>query len=123
VLLELSRPEFAQRSLSDETAREVEEHRRATREALVALNEEVVRRVRSIERAEAAGWSFIREKEMRRAIEAAEQSLRSVRDDSALEGPVKPDAGAELAEHTHSVVEAYRELTSRFRIDPPAPQR
>jgi hypothetical protein len=122
VLVELSRPEFAQRSRSDETAREVEEHRRATRAALVALNEEIARRVGGIERAEAAGWSFIREKEMRRAIHAAEESLRSVRpeDTGVVAGAARADAGAELAEHTQSVVEAYRELTARFRIDPPA---
>jgi hypothetical protein len=122
VLVELSRPEFAQRSRSDETAREVEEHRQATRAALVTLNEEIARRVAGIERAEAAGWSFIREKEMRRAIHAAEESLRTVRpeDSGVVAGAARVDAGAELAEHTQSVVEAYRELTARFRIDPPA---
>jgi hypothetical protein len=123
VLLELSRPEFAQRSRTDETAREVEEQRRATRAALVTLNEEVARRVGGIQRAEVAGWVFIREKEMRRAIQAAEESLRSVRDEdpAAAAGVAKPDAGAELAEHTQSVVEAYRELTTRFRASPPDP--
>jgi hypothetical protein len=122
ILVELSRPEFAQRSQSDETAREVEEHRRATRAALVMLNEEIARRVAGIERAEAAGWSFIREKEMRRAILAAEESLRGVRteDSGVLAGVTRADAGAELAEHTQSVVEAYRELTARFRTEPPA---
>ena len=122
ILVELSRPEFAQRSQSDETAREVEEHRRATRAALVTLNEEIARRVAGIERAEAAGWSFIREKEMRRAILAAEESLRGVRaeDSAVVAGVARVDAGAELAEHTQSVVEAYRELTARFRTDPPA---
>jgi hypothetical protein len=123
VLVELSRPEFAQRSRTDDTAREVEEHRRATREALVTLNEEIARRVGGIQRAEAAGWTFIREKEMRRAIRAAEESLRNVRDEDAAAATVtevaRPDAGAELAEHTQSVVEAYRELTTRFRISPP----
>jgi hypothetical protein len=122
ILVELSRPEFAQRSHSDETAREVEEHRRATRAALVTLNEEIARRVAGIERAEAAGWSFIREKEMRRAIHAAEESLRGVRaeDSGVVAGTARADPGAELAEHTQSVVEAYRELTARFRTDPPA---
>ena len=120
-LVELSRPEFAQRSRSDDTAREVEEHRRATRAALVTLNEEIARRVAGIQRAEAAGWSFIREKEMRRAIYAAEESLRNVRtDENGVPGAqARPDPGAELAEHTQSVVEAYRELTARFRIEPP----
>jgi hypothetical protein len=120
VLVELSRPEFAQRSHTDQTAREVEEHRRATRAVLVTLNEEIARRVAAIERAEAAGWSFIREKEMRRAIHAAEESLRSVRDeDVTASGALpQPDAGRELAEHTQSVVDAYRELTAHFRIDP-----
>jgi hypothetical protein len=123
VLVELSRPEFAQRSRTDETAREVEEHRRATRAALVTLNEEVARRVGGIQRAEVAGWTFIREKEMRRAIQAAEESLRSVRDEDpeVATGVAKPDAGADLAEHTQSVVEAYRELTTRFRTSPPEP--
>jgi hypothetical protein len=121
VLVELSRPEFAQRSVSDETAREVEEHRRATRAALVTLNEEVARRVAGIERASVAGWGFIREKEMRQAIRAAEESLRAVRDDDVTVsgGVARLDAGHELAEHTQSVVDAYRELTSRFRVDPP----
>jgi hypothetical protein len=120
VLLELSRPEFAQRSRTDETAREVEEQRRATRAALVTLNEEVARRVGGIQRAEVAGWTFIREKEMRQAIHAAEESLRSLRDEEpAAAGAPRPDAGAELAEHTQSVVAAYRELTSQYRTSPP----
>jgi hypothetical protein len=117
VLVELSRPDFTQRSFSDETAMEVEDHRRATQRALVALNEEITRRVAGIERAEAAGDSFVREKSMRRAIHAAEESLRGVREEDAMAAGVpRPDAGTELAEHTQSVLEAYQELTARFRI-------
>jgi hypothetical protein len=116
VLVELSRPEFAQRSAWDDTAREVEQQRRVTRAALVELNEEVARRVTSIRRAEEAGEAFIREKEMRRVIHEAEESLRRIRDEAApaLSPPPAPDAGAELAEHTESVLAAYREL-NRFR--------
>jgi hypothetical protein len=116
VLVELSRPEFAQMSAWDETAREVEQQRQATRAALVELNEEVARRVTSIRRAEEAGLAFIREKEMRRAIHDAEESLRRIRDESgiALSLPPSADVGADLAEHTQSVLDAYREL-NRFR--------
>jgi hypothetical protein len=112
ILVELSRPEFAQRSPTDDTAREVEAHRKATRAALVELNEEVARRVTSIRRAQEAGLSFIREKEMRRAIHQAEESLRHLRDESGLAYalPPAPDAAADLAEHTRSVLDAYREL-------------
>ncbi len=116
VLVELSRPEFAQRSAWDDTAREVEQQRRATRAALVELNEEVARRVTSIRKAEEAGEAFIREKEMRRVICQAEESLRRIRDEAApaVAPPPPPDTGAELAEHTQSVLDAYREL-NRFR--------
>ena len=116
VLVELSRPEFAQRSAWDDTAREVEQQRRATRAALVELNEEVARRVSGIRRAEDAGCAFIREKEMRRAIQAAEESLRHIRDEAhpALASRSTADAAADLAEHTQSVLDAYREL-NRFR--------
>ncbi len=116
VLVELSRPEFAQRSARDDTAREVEQQRRVARAALVELNEEIARRVTSIRRAEEAGEAFIREKEMRRVIHEAEESLRRIRDEGApvLSPPAAPDTGAELAEHTESVLEAYRDL-NRFR--------
>ena len=122
VLVELSRPEFAQRSADDETAREVEHQRRATRRALVALNEEVARRVTGIRRAEEAGLAFIREQQMRQAIHAAEESLRRVREHDAAAAalPAAPDAAAELAEQTRSVLGAYRELTNRYRTDPHA---
>jgi hypothetical protein len=115
VLVELSRPEFAQRSAWDDTAREVEQHRRVTRAALVELNEEVARRVTSIRKAEEAGEAFIREKEMRRVIHDAEESLRRIRDEAgaAFALPEPADAGADLAEHTQSVLDAYREL-NRF---------
>jgi hypothetical protein len=121
VLVELSRPEFAQRSISDDTAREVEHHRTVTRAALVKLNEEVARRVTSIRRAEEAGTAFIREQEMRRAIRAAEESLRSIREADRTAGVAltASDAGAELAERTKSVLDAYRELTTRYRTDQP----
>ena len=123
VLVELSRPEFAQRSADDETAREVERQRQATRRALVALNEDVARRVTGIRRAEEAGLAFIREQQMRQAIHAAEESLRRLREHDAAAAalPPGPDAAAELAEQTQSVLEAYRELTTRYRTDPHAP--
>jgi hypothetical protein len=143
-LVELSRPEFMQQSQGDLTAHEVDDHRRSTQMALVALNAEIGRRVAALERTEAAGRAFIREKAMRRAIHAAEESLRVARDDSAglPGGPVVPgapglsgafgvfgvaaipglsglgrqDAGAELAEQSHAVLDAYRELNARYRV-------
>jgi hypothetical protein len=120
VLAELSRPEFAQTSESDSTARQVSQQRRATRTALAAVDGEIVRRLAGIERAEAAGQAFLREEEMRQAIRAAEDSLRAVHDDAATApGPARPDAGTELAEHTQSVLDAYRELTAN--PEPPEP--
>jgi hypothetical protein len=134
-LVELSRPEFMQQSQGDLTAHEVDDHRRSTQMALVALNAEIGRRVTALERTEAAGRAFIRERAMRRAIHAAEESLRVISDDSpavpgvpgvlgvlgaaripGVSGLGRQDAGAELAEQSHAVLDAYRELNARYRV-------
>ena len=175
VLDRLSRPDFAARSPDDETAHRVDAHVRATKAALTALEVDLARRVASLRRAEEAGRAFIREQEMRSAIRAAQETLRSTRgpeptapgpgpttagavpgaldpgaadadaphaggadaggadaggaDAGALDaGAVHADAsgrgtsdpGAELAEHTRSVLDAYRELTDGLHPDPPA---
>ncbi len=111
VLAGLSRPDFAARSASDETARELRAHLSATRTALTGVELELARREASLSRAEKAGHDFIREQEMRQAIRAAEESLRTSAHPEL--GPARvPDAGADLAEQTRAVVDAYRELTA-----------
>jgi hypothetical protein len=118
VLAELSRPDFAGAPPGDETARELRAHLTATKAALSDLEIELARREASLRRAEEAGRAFIREQEMRRAIRAAEESLRAVQRPE-LQPATPPDAGAELAEQTQSVLAAYRELTADLRPDAP----
>jgi hypothetical protein len=105
VLTELSRPDFLAANPSDETARELRIHRRAARLAMAQVESELAAREGNLRRVEQAGRNLVRELEMRRAIRAAEQSLRTVQ-------PAAGDPAAELAEHTQSVLTAYRELTS-----------
>lgn len=116
VLADLSRPDFVARSPADGTARELRAHLEATKAALAQLEIDLVRRLVSLNRAEKAGRDFIREQEMRRAIQAAADSLRAARDPQT--GPAAEDAGADLAEHTRSVVDAYRELTAGLHTNP-----
>ncbi len=113
VLAELSRPDFAAHSPGNETVRELRDHQRATKAALADLDIELARREASLSRAERAGHDFICEQEMREAIRTAEESLRTAHrpELGALPTPA-PDAGADLAEHTRSVIDAYRELTT-----------
>ncbi len=118
VLADLSRPDFAAVSATDQTARELHAQLKATKAALSQIDVDLARRLASLRRAEEAGRNFIRDQEMRQAIRAAEESLRA----SPLDLPTSPaDPGADLAEHTHSVLAAYRELTAALRPDlPPA---
>ncbi|GAA0550867.1 hypothetical protein GCM10010172_36310 [Paractinoplanes ferrugineus] len=107
VLTELSRPDFAAASPDDRTALELQTQLRATKQALSDIEIDLAAREASLRRAEEAGRAFIREQEMRRAIRAAEESLHP---DAAAARPA--DAGAELAEQTNLVLDAYRELTA-----------
>jgi hypothetical protein len=107
VLAELSRPDFAAMSPTDRTAHELAAHLQATKAALAQVEVDLARRDASLRRAELAGRNFIREQEMREAIRAAEASLRDT-------PPPPLDAATELAEHTQSVLSAYRELTAAF---------
>ena len=118
VLVRLSRPDLAARSATDETALELRNHLQATKAALADLKIDLSHRLANLRRAEEAGQAFIREDEMRSAIRAAEESLRSTRSSELSEAP--PDPGAELAEHTRSVLDAYRELTAGLDRRPPA---
>lgn len=116
VLADLSRPDFAAVSATDQTARELHAQLKATKAALSQIEVDLARREASLRRAEEAGRNFIRDQEMRQAIRAAEESLRA----SPLGLPTTPaDPGADLAEHTHSVLAAYRELTAALRPDSP----
>jgi hypothetical protein len=130
VLAQLTRPDFAALSPADATAARLQTQVRATKEALSAVEIDLARREASLRRAEEAGRGFIREREMREAIRAAERSLASTADpaltstaaDPALAsagGPTPaftarpaPDPAAELAEQTQLVIAAYRELTT-----------
>jgi hypothetical protein len=116
VLTDLSRPEFAGVPFADQTARELHAQLKATKAALSQIEVDRSRREASLRRAEEAGRNFIRDQEMRRAIRAAEESLRA----APLDPPTPPaDPGADLAEHTHSVLAAYRELTAALSSDRP----
>lgn len=99
---------------------------------------ELLRREASLRRAEQAGRDFIREQNMRQAVSAAERTLRSMPPGGLIPaavppallptdalavspaggpGAVGPDAGADLADHTRSVLAAYRELTAGLTQD------
>lgn len=113
VLAELSRPGFAE--AADETAGEVRYQLSAARSARAEIEAELVRREASLRRAEQAGRDFIREQDMRRAIRSAEHSLRATPPPGLPSMPAVSDAGADLADHTRSVLDAYRELTAVLR--------
>ena len=113
VLGDLSRPDFA--TAADETAGEVRYQLGVARAARAGIEAELVGREASLRRAEEAGRDFIREQDMRRAVRAAEHSLRSTPPPGLPPAPPVPDAGADLAEHTRSVLDAYRELTAVLR--------
>jgi hypothetical protein len=100
----------------------------AAKAARARVEAEFVRREAGLRRAEDAGRDFIREQQMRQAIRAADQTLRSVPptglpspDLSAtaalIAGTAGLDAGADLADHTGAVLAAYRELTVGLTAD------
>lgn len=83
----------------------------AARAARARVDAEFQRREAGLRRAEEAGRDFIREQQMRSAVQAADQTLRSM-PPTVLVGPgAALEPGSDLAEHTHSVLAAYRELT------------
>ncbi|XVV09185.1 hypothetical protein ACQP2X_30605 [Actinoplanes sp. CA-131856] len=73
------------------------------------LDDEVTSRIAALETAESAGRGLVREM---RLIEAMREAARSLG-----EQPAAPavDPGAELAERTTAVIDAYRELSPDFR--------
>jgi hypothetical protein len=112
VLAGLSRPDFAALSPEDPAARELRAQVRTTKEALSQVEIELARRETSLRRAEEAGRGFIREQEVRSAVRAADESLRTVAPPFGAGAERALDAGAELAEQTRTVLQAYRDLTS-----------
>jgi hypothetical protein len=83
----------------------------AARAARARVDAEFQRREAGLRRAEEAGRDFIREQQMRAAVQAADQTLRSM-PPTVLVGPGSSlEPASDLAEHTHSVLAAYRELT------------
>ncbi|MGK5678635.1 hypothetical protein [Actinoplanes sp. URMC 104] len=119
VLAQLSRPDFAAQSPADGTALEVQAQRDATERALADLQAELSHREASLRRAEQAGRNFTREEEMRRAIRAARESLQPTDPEQSAAALPPSDPGADLAEQTRTVLDAYRELTADFHPDPP----
>ncbi|WP_250027183.1 hypothetical protein [Paractinoplanes maris] len=117
VLADLSRPDFAAQSPSDQTALELRSHLQATEKALAEVEADLARRESSLRRAEQAGREFIREDEMRQAIRAAEETLGSTHPESLAITPA--DTAADLADRTRSVLDAYRELTDGLHPDHP----
>ena len=77
VLAQLSRPDFMARPPTDPTVRELHAQLRATKAALAEIDADLAHRRASLTGAAAAGREFIRDQEMRSAIRAAEESLRS----------------------------------------------
>ena len=88
----------------------------AVKAARARIEAELAGREASLRRAEQAGRDFIREQGMRRAVRAAEDTLRTT-PSGVASASVALDAGADLAEHTRSVLTAYRELTAGPRPD------
>jgi len=92
----------------------------AARAARARVDAEFQRREAGLRRAEEAGRDFIREQQMREAVQAADQTLRSM-PPTVLVGPgTALEPASDLAEHTHSVLAAYRELTVGLAAPPPA---
>jgi hypothetical protein len=112
VLADLTRPDFAGLSPADGTAERLRAQIRATKEALSAIEIDLAAREANLRRAEEAGRTFIREREMRQAIQAAERSLGTHPDPSHAADPA-----ADLADQTQLVLTAYRELTAALRPD------
>jgi hypothetical protein len=84
----------------------------AARAARARVDAEFQRREAALRRAEEAGRDFIREQQMREAVRAADHTLRSM-PPAVFAGPgTSLEPASSLAEHTHSVLAAYRELTA-----------
>ena len=89
----------------------------AARAARARVDAEFQRREAGLRRAEEAGLDFIREQQMRKAVQAADQTLRAM-PPTVLVGPgAALEPASDLAEHTHSVLAAYRELTVGLTSD------
>jgi hypothetical protein len=127
VLAQLTRPDFATAAPDGETAAKLQAQIRATKEALSAVEIDLAGREASLRHAEEAGRTFIRERDMLEAIRAAERSLGAASSGPALSSasaasaasaaePAR-DPAADLAEHTHLVLAAYRELTTTLHPD------
>ncbi|GIF18464.1 hypothetical protein BJ973_008578 [Actinoplanes tereljensis] len=112
VLADLTRPDFVGLSPADGTAERLQAQIRATKQALSGVEIDLAGREASLRRAEEAGRTFIREREMRQAIQAAERSLGT-----QPEAARPADPAADLAEQTQLVLSAYRELTAGLRPD------
>ncbi|WP_051807940.1 hypothetical protein [Actinoplanes subtropicus] len=117
VLAQLTRPDFAAAPPADATAAKLQTQIRATKEALSAVEIDLAGRLASLGRAEEAGRTLIREREMHEAIRAAERSLATTSPDPATAAAPASDPAADLAEHTHLVLTAYRELTTTLHPD------
>jgi hypothetical protein len=84
----------------------------AARAARARVDAEFQRREAGLRRAEEAGRDFIREQQMREAVQAADQTLRSMPPTVLAGVGTALEPASDLAEHTQSVLAAYRELTA-----------
>jgi hypothetical protein len=84
----------------------------AARAARARVDAEFQHREVALRRAEEAGRDFIREQQMREAVQAADQTLRSMPPTFQAGPGTALEPASDLAEHTHSVLAAYRELTA-----------
>jgi hypothetical protein len=84
----------------------------AARAARARVDAEFQRREAGLRRAEEAGRDFIREQQMREAVRTADQTLRSMPQTFQTGPGTALEPASDLAEHTHSVLTAYRELTA-----------
>jgi hypothetical protein len=84
----------------------------AARAARARVDAEFQRRETSLRRADEAGRDFIREQQMRHAVQAADQTLRTLPPTVLTPPGAALDPASDLAEHTDSVLAAYRELTA-----------
>jgi hypothetical protein len=91
--------------LADAVSRELGDQVAKARERLRRLELEVASRMAALETVEAAGRRFVREQRLIQTLRETGQFLNT----QVAEPPT--DAGAELAERTTAVLEAYRELS------------
>jgi hypothetical protein len=83
----------------------------AARAARARVDAEFQRREAGLRRAEEAGRDFIREQQMREAVHHADRTLRAMPPTAPATPGTALEPASDLAEHTHSVLAAYRELT------------